>query len=72
MEHYSHYCELIAMPQSWHRPADFILAGVFSVVSLTYMSSAVNWINPWIAFTGGIMGLFIGAVRIYEILSKHK
>lgn len=63
----SHYCMVVSLPPTYHHTTDMILAaGLIS--GPIFLAQWMNDINPWLALIGGIMGLVIGGVRIYEIV----
>lgn len=63
------YCLMLSLPPAWHKPTDFALASFLIGGGITV--DTIQSINPWIAFAGGILGLIIGVVRLYEILRAH-
>lgn len=64
------YCMVISTPLSWHRGADLVLAsGLIS--GPIFLASWVEQANHWVALIGGLMGLFIGSVRVYEIVRGY-
>jgi len=63
----THYCMVLTMPSEYHHTTDMILAaGLIS--GPIFLAQWINDVNPWLALIGGLMGLIIGGVRIYEIV----
>lgn len=66
----SQYCAMVAIPIQFHHPIDAVLSAGLMGGAIFYTDLLAN-VNPWLAFTGGIVGLFIGLVRVYEILREY-
>lgn len=66
------YCAMLSLPHAWHRPADFALATVLIGGGMS-APDFLQVMNPWLAFAGGVIGLTIGVVRLWQILfNKEK
>lgn len=64
-----YYRAAVTVPHSWHKPADITLASILvgGGISMEY----IQMINPWLALVGGVFGLIIGAIRVYEVLKPY-
>jgi hypothetical protein len=65
--HNSHYCLVAYMPDKMHNKADMVLATGL-ITGQMFLSQWIDQVNPWLAFIGGMLGLFIAGVRVYEII----
>lgn len=59
------------IPPEYQRPADLVLAGVL-VSGPLGLIEMIEQANMWVALIGGLIGLFIGLVRVYEILRTKR
>lgn len=59
---------MVSLPTAWQKPADIVLASALVGGSMT--DFIVN-LNPWLAFAGGVLGVAIASVRVFEIVRSY-
>lgn len=66
----SQYCAVLALPPSYHHATDMVVSASLLGGAVFY-ADFISSLNPYIAFFGGLFGLFIGGVRVYEITKQY-
>lgn len=69
------YCAVMALPPTMHHTTDIVISAGLVGGAAMYMTGGeaniIASLNPILAFIGGIIGLFIGGVRVYEIIKEY-
>ena len=57
---------VVSLPQQYHRPADWVLAG--TLLASPLWGDLIGHVNTVVSILGGIVGISIGLVRLYKLI----